>query len=77
MTFYLRILSFYLRDFRVLFGLLLEFTIKGVYSILKILFLDDQELGNCGRYVDGRFLWESVDGISWTRSCLAKNYSLF
>ena len=38
MTFYLRILSFYLRDFRVLFGLLLEFTIKGVYSILKILF---------------------------------------
>ena len=76
MSFYLRILSFCLWDYRVLFGLLLEFTIRSV-QYPQDTFLDDQELGNCGRYVDGRFLWESVDGISWTRSCLAKNYSLF
>ena len=68
MSFYLRILSFYLRDlsFRVLFGLLLEFTIKGVYSILKILFRSGagQLRTLCGRTVSvgicGRDLLDKV-----------------
>ena len=83
-AFYLRILfgrfisgSFYFKFYLEIF---LEFTTKvsivssRYYFSVRRQWTDSVD-GFCGRF--GRILWVSLDGISWTRSCLANNFSLF